>query len=88
MDLTGAVALLNSQKHRGRDNWRVQRDCAYSDDAIDDFYLLEFEAIAIAEKYLREGGPYPVQSPSGLWPERILAEWYETNPAHLFEIAR
>jgi hypothetical protein len=60
-DGSDAIAVLEQYKHRGREQWHYDRrfgdDSVWSDSPLGtpDYNLTEFEAIAIAEKYLREG---------------------------------
>lgn len=63
MTLTEAVAVLNEHKHRGRCVWCVVPHAAVATtengNYLEPLVLTEFEAIAVAEKYLREGAVKP-----------------------------
>ena len=60
--LAEAVAVLNHRHHRGWDDWRVWDGGAIPGHGETFDFLSEFEAIAIAEKYL---GDYLPESQLG-----------------------
>lgn len=81
-----AVDILNSQKHRGYEEWTEHRERGETyvksgPGDYEDNYYSEFDAIAIAEKYLREGGPYVLPPPYPLWPPGIVADILKTQEA-------
>lgn len=51
MTLEEVVVVLNAEQHNGHTDWREQ-DCHVTNGADDLFTA--FEAVAVAEKYLRE----------------------------------
>jgi hypothetical protein len=51
VSLADAIKILNRFRHRATYEWHIDRRMASCGDGND---LLEFEAVAIAEKYLRE----------------------------------
>ncbi|MBA3240047.1 MAG: hypothetical protein H0T60_02325 [Acidobacteria bacterium] len=60
MNLEEALEVLNRHRHRGSDNWHVvpglrNVNVTPSRPTLSPSWLSEFEAIAIAEKYVREG---------------------------------
>jgi hypothetical protein len=60
VNLEQALEVLNKNRHRGSDRWHVVKHLRHTrvaadPDAVSHSWLLEFEVVAIAEKYEREG---------------------------------
>jgi hypothetical protein len=55
IDVADAVAILNHFRHDACDNWYIRGECVDQGPGGDCYvHLSEFEAISIAEKYLRD----------------------------------
>lgn len=54
MTLEEAAQVLNQFRHDDRDDWYVRGDLVEQEHGDDYVHFTEFEAVAIAEKYLRE----------------------------------
>lgn len=57
MTFEEAVEILNRFRHDDHDKWYIRGDWAEQEQGDDYKGFTEFEAVAIAEKYLRDGGP-------------------------------